>query len=392
MVTGTNGKTTTAAMISHILNEVGLKHIVNGSGANLIGGITSALINSVDIKDRSTIKLALLEVDEATVSKVAGSMQPDVLVVTNFFCDQLDRFGELYAVVDKVRSGIGRFPKVKLVLNADDSLCASLRVDSDDDMVFFGVEPGAAAQAEEHNISTASYCCFCRDKYEYSYRVLGHLGGYKCPNCGFKRPQTQVKCTQVIEQNAESSTTVFEVNGREYIVKIGMPGLFNVYNALAAAACCQALDISPEKAVGAFERFESCFGRMEAIHAHDGKTSEAVLEAMNRLRADYGDAFSRIFKTITADNGSEFEDFSKVEEWGTQVYFTHPDSSWERPQNERHNGLIRRYIPKGVSIEKYDPEEVLAFADEMNSLPHKRLDYSTPEELFDAFLDAVYVA
>jgi IS30 family transposase len=123
-----------------------------------------------------------------------------------------------------------------------------------------------------------------------------------------------------------------------------------------------------------------------------GKTSEAVLEAMNRLRADYGDAFSRIFKTITADNGSEFEDFSKVEEWGTQVYFAHPYSSWERPQNERHNGLLRRYIPKGVSIEKYDPEEVLAFADEMNGLPRKHLAYSTPEELFDAFLDAVYAA
>jgi UDP-N-acetylmuramyl tripeptide synthase len=231
----------------------------------------------VDIKGTSTTKVALLEVDEATVSKVAGSMQPDVLVVTNFFRDQLDRFGELYAAVDKVRSGIGRFPKVKLVLNADDSLCASLRVDPDDDTVFFGVEPGAAAQAEVHNISTASYCCFCRDKYEYSYRVLGHLGGYKCLNCGFKRPQTQVKCTQVKEQNAESSTTVFEVDGREYIVKIGVPGLFNVYNALAAAACCQALDISPEKTVGAFERFESCFGRMEAIHAHDGKRIMLIL-------------------------------------------------------------------------------------------------------------------
>jgi IS30 family transposase len=123
-----------------------------------------------------------------------------------------------------------------------------------------------------------------------------------------------------------------------------------------------------------------------------GKTSEAVLEAMSHLRTDYGDAFSQIFKTITADNGSEFEDFSKVEEWGTQVYFAHPYSSWERPQNERHNGLLRRYIPKGVSIEKYSHEEILAFADEINGLPRKRLAYSTPEELFDAFLDAVYAA
>lgn len=123
-----------------------------------------------------------------------------------------------------------------------------------------------------------------------------------------------------------------------------------------------------------------------------GKNSKAVMDAMTAIHAEYGYLFSRVFKTITTDNGSEFEDFARVQQWGTDVYFAHPYSSWERPVNERHNGLLRRYIPKGVSIEQYSAEEVLAFADELNGLPRKRLGYSTPEDLFEAFLDAIYAA
>lgn len=121
------------------------------------------------------------------------------------------------------------------------------------------------------------------------------------------------------------------------------------------------------------------------------KTSDAVMAAMEVLREEYGDEhFAAIFKTITADNGSEFERLSELESWGTDVYFAHPYSSWERPQNERHNRLFRRYIPKGVSIDKYSAEQILEFADEINALPRKILGYCTPEELFDEFLDQVY--
>jgi len=122
------------------------------------------------------------------------------------------------------------------------------------------------------------------------------------------------------------------------------------------------------------------------------KNSDAVVDAMKLLRVEYGKLFSKVFRSITTDNGSEFEDFAQLEQWGTDVYFAHPYSSWERPVNERHNGLLRRYIPKGVSIEPYSSEDVLSFADELNSRPRKRLGYRTPEELFDAFLDSVYAA
>lgn len=121
------------------------------------------------------------------------------------------------------------------------------------------------------------------------------------------------------------------------------------------------------------------------------KSSLSIMTALEVLRNEYGyEFFGTVFKTITTDNGSEFNDLSKLEEYGVKVYFAHPYSSWERPQNERHNRIFRRYIPKGVSIEKYSTEQILRFADDMNALPRKALGYSTPEELFDSFLDKVY--
>ena len=122
------------------------------------------------------------------------------------------------------------------------------------------------------------------------------------------------------------------------------------------------------------------------------KTSDAVITAMESLQAEYGELFSKVFKSITTDNGSEFEDFAQLQDWGTDIYFAHPYSSWERPVNERHNGLLRRYIPKGVSIEKYSSEDVLSFSDKLNGRPRRRLGYRTPEEVFDAFLDSLYAA
>ena len=123
-----------------------------------------------------------------------------------------------------------------------------------------------------------------------------------------------------------------------------------------------------------------------------GKTSGDVMAAMKVLRDEYGERFGQVFKTITVDNGSEFAEFAQVAQWGTEVYFAHPYSSWERPQNERHNGLFRQYVSKGVSIDKFSLEEILVFADELNGRPRRKLGYRTPEELFEAFLDKVYAA
>ena len=121
-------------------------------------------------------------------------------------------------------------------------------------------------------------------------------------------------------------------------------------------------------------------------------TAESVVRALNRLERRMGKRFREVFRTITVDNGSEFADFAQVENWGSKVFFAHPYTSWERPQNERHNGLFRAFVPKGASIEGFTDEDILTAADELNGRPRKKLGYCTPEELFEAFLDAVYAA
>ena len=121
-----------------------------------------------------------------------------------------------------------------------------------------------------------------------------------------------------------------------------------------------------------------------------GKNPLSVMTAMDVLREEYGENFSTVFKTIIADNGTEFSELSNLEKYGVLVYFAHPYSSWERPQNERHNRIFRRFVPKGISIDRYSAKQSLEYADSMNSLPRKILGYMTPEELFGAFLDQLY--
>ena len=124
----------------------------------------------------------------------------------------------------------------------------------------------------------------------------------------------------------------------------------------------------------------------------DGKTVDGVADAMGQLYLEFGEKFSQVFRSITTDNGSEFTEFSAMESLGTTVYFAHPYSAWERPVNERSNRLLRRFIPKGKSIDAYTDYAILMFADEINALPRKRLRYHTPEELFEAKLDQIYKA
>lgn len=124
----------------------------------------------------------------------------------------------------------------------------------------------------------------------------------------------------------------------------------------------------------------------------DSKTTAGVASAMEQLKAQYGDWFSQVFRSITTDNGSEFGAFSAFEALGTDIYFAHPYSAWERPVNERTNRLLRRFIPKRCSIHDYTDERILMFSDEIDAFPRKRLCYRTPEELFEEQLDRIYVA
>ena len=121
-------------------------------------------------------------------------------------------------------------------------------------------------------------------------------------------------------------------------------------------------------------------------------TAEAIDEALAEMIPQFGDKYKEIFKSITGDNGSEFANLSKLESMGISVYFTHPYTSCEKGTNECHNRMLRRFIPKGKSIEDYSADDIMYFADKINNLPRKILNYHTPEELFEKQLDLIYAA
>lgn len=275
MVTGTNGKTTTTRMIAQILKENNIGYITNKSGANLLSGITSTFIEAVNLYGGCSVSTALIEADEAAFNQVTNYLEPDVLVVTNFFRDQLDRYGELYSTLKSVKSGIQKTKKTKLILNADDSLCASLGKQLQQEIVYYGIAKDAYKEAEEIVNSDAIFCIYCKEKYEYDYHTYGHLGGFNCPACGYKRPVTTVTCTDV--QKLTSSYTEIRLSIHEnHKVIINLPGLYNVYNALAAAACGMALGLPDIKTLKALENFECGFGRMETIKT-SGKNIKLIL-------------------------------------------------------------------------------------------------------------------
>lgn len=283
MVTGTNGKTTTTRIIGEILKVNNLKYITNKSGANLFGGIVTTFIDAVDLRGRATAPIALIEVDEAAFNVVTDYIEPDVLVVTNFFRDQLDRYGELYSTLKSVKSGISKCKKTKLVLNADDSLCASLGKDTDKEVIYYGFAKEAYRSDEKLVNSDAMFCIFCKTKYDYESHVYGHLGSFTCSSCGYSRPQALVTCEKVVELNTSHSNVLFSIASREseqenkeLQAKINLPGLYNIYNALAATACAAALELSSDNLVEALENFECGFGRMETISTN-GKNIKVIL-------------------------------------------------------------------------------------------------------------------
>ncbi|HEX9062328.1 MAG TPA: MurT ligase domain-containing protein [Clostridia bacterium] len=270
MVTGTNGKTTTTRIIGQMLSENSIPYITNKSGANLVSGVISTFIESVDINGRCDAKTALIEIDEAAFKAISSLIKPNFLVVTNFFRDQLDRYGELYSTLNGVREGILKSKHTKLILNADDSLCASLGKDTGNETVYFGMSETAIKEPIEALSQDAVFCIYCKEKYVYKSRVYGHLGSFACPGCGYSRPKPSITCESVIKLTSAFSDIVYTVPSVDgtssYSAKINLPGLYNVYNALAAASLGFLLDLPQDKTIKALESFECGFGRMETIN------------------------------------------------------------------------------------------------------------------------------
>jgi lipid II isoglutaminyl synthase (glutamine-hydrolysing) len=265
VVSGTNGKTTTSRLLASMLSLDGLSPLHNRAGANLLTGLTTAVVENASPLGRARAGIGVFEVDEATVPGAVTEVQPGVIVLTNLFRDQLDRYGEVEFVASLWRQMIDTLPTTtKLVLNADDPMVAALGRDRDN-VLYFGIDVSDAGTDETPYALDARLCAFCGAPYEYLSNFYGHLGHYRCSACDWRRPTPPVRVTSIESRGDRGSRASLESPGRSFELEIKLPGLYNVFNALAATACASAIDISVSSIQRGVERFEAAFGRLERV-------------------------------------------------------------------------------------------------------------------------------
>ena len=258
LISATNGKTTTAAMTAAILApRVRLAH--NRSGANLVSGVASTLLAARDAE------LGLFEVDEAAFPEIAARVRPRAVCLGNLFRDQLDRYGELEHVASRWRDAVRAIPDgAALALNGDDPQVAAL-AEARPAAVLYGVDDATVARPSLQHAADSKYCVRCGTPYEYAAAYVGHLGDYRCPACGQRRPALAVVARSVRLQGLDGVTFRLETEAGARDVRLNVPGLYNVYNALAAATLASLLGASLDEIVAGLERFSAAFGRFERI-------------------------------------------------------------------------------------------------------------------------------
>ena len=262
LISATNGKTTTAAMTAEILRgRVRLAH--NSSGANLVSGVASTLL------DAEGAELGLFEVDEAALPEVAERVRPRAVCLGNLFRDQLDRYGELEHVADGWRAAVRSLPAdAALALNGDDPLVGDLARDRGDAVVF-GVDDPANARPSLQHAADSKYCVRCGTPYDYAAAYVGHLGDYRCPACGHARPTLDVVAREIRLRGLDGAGFRLETPAGARDIRLRVPGLYNVYNALAAAALAGTLGASLDETAAGLARFNAAFGRFERIAMGD---------------------------------------------------------------------------------------------------------------------------
>ena len=267
VVTGTNGKTTTCSMLRNSLQESGIDPLSNISGANLLTGITAEFTSNATLGGHPKKEYAIVECDEGALKKVVPLIKPKVIVVTNLFRDQLDRYGEVMHTLEEIRTGVKLVPDTILCLNADCSLTSSLAEDVPNKTYYYGVgQVNINKEENPDSLSDAKYCIKCGTEYKYNFHTYAHLGDYYCPNCGYKRTHPDMEVTSVDGFNAKGSDiTIHFKKGEDKNIHIGLPALYNIYNAIAAIGAYDAAGWDIEPITTSLANVNSSFGRMETF-------------------------------------------------------------------------------------------------------------------------------
>ncbi len=334
-VTGTNGKTTTSLMLNRIATAAGLAPLHNRSGSNLMRGVAAMLVEAASLRGRipqAAQRLAILEVDEATLPAIVREVALRVIVFTNLFRDQLDRYGEVDTVARAWEEAIGgvvglrspvsgsdstsRIPnhqspdavpaakarvtrRPTLVLNADDPAVAHLGRAADGRALYYGVDDVSAGGAAEQHASDFRTCLQCGAELAYGVTFYGHLGHWRCPSCGNARPAPDVRIMHVTDDaDGATSLEIALPDGETLHIELPLAGLYNAYNALAAAAGAHALGLPNGAIVSALNGFAAAFGRQERFDV-DGRRQVQLLLGKNPT------GLNQVLRAIAAQPGDK---------------------------------------------------------------------------------------
>ena len=282
LISATNGKTTTASMLASILAEASVPVVHNRAGSNMHWGVATALLDA----GREDGELGLFEVDEAWLPTVADATEPRLVVLSNLFRDQLDRYGELELLAERWADAVAHHAaQTRFALNADDPLVADLGREIEN-VVYFGVDDDSQALPELQHAADSKHCRNCGHAYVYEAVYLGHLGRYRCPNCGRRRPDPQVIARRIELRGMTGSAMELETPAGAARIELKLPGLYNVYNALAAATAALELGATLDQVRS---------GRVERIPV--GGREVLILLVKNPAGAN------EVLRTLTLEDG-----------------------------------------------------------------------------------------
>jgi UDP-N-acetylmuramyl tripeptide synthase len=292
VVSATNGKTTTSSMLASVLEASGAAVVHNRAGSNMNWGVATALLDAGSAPDQ----IGLFEVDEAWLDRVARDLDPSLILLSNLFRDQLDRYGELELLADRWAELVAeRDGRSTFVLNADDPLVADLGRERSR-VVYFGVEDRSHSLESLEHASDSKRCRNCGHAYEYEAVYLGHLGRYRCPSCGRERPKPEIAAETVKLRGMAGSDVRITTPAGAIELSLPLPGLYNVYNALAATAAALQLGATTAQVGEALSRVAAAFGRAEQVRVNGRDV--AILLVKNPAGAN------EVLRTLTLEDGA----------------------------------------------------------------------------------------
>jgi len=272
VITGSNGKTTTARMTSAMAANNGKRVSHNRAGSNMLQGVTSVAVNFADIFGRLNSDVLLFEIDEGTMPLAMPEISPDVVVITNIFRDQLDRYGELYSVARALDKTLENLPETAtILLNGNDPQVANFWQKAKAKRLYFGLETTEVGTPVPEKSADIIRCIHCQEDLQYKVAYMSHLGLYSCPNCGYTLPPLDIAATSIkLAPDGQGPTHVeLRTPQGNMSLEIALPGLHNVYNAAAAIGASLAAGFEKEKLPAALVSIKPAFGRLEKIQAGD---------------------------------------------------------------------------------------------------------------------------